>query len=148
MIASDFWKTLESGKLTSPLQQKDLIQVEHKYGRKLPTSYVDLLKIQNGGYINYTVLPEWKDNISIDTISGIGGLYDVLTESDYYIEEWDLPSDILLLSGDGHWWVCFDYRGINNDTEPKISYLDSEYEIDVVIADTFADFIKKLEKEV
>ncbi|MEB2277413.1 SMI1/KNR4 family protein [Bacillus sp. ILBB4] len=51
--------------------------------------------------------------------------------SDYYIEEWDLPKDILLLSGEGHWWVAFDYR--NTKDNPPIIYMDLEWGTDTLI---------------
>lgn len=103
------------------------------------------LEIQNGGYINYNKFPKLEHKINIDFISGIkGSKLDTLEQSDYYIKEWNLPQKILLLAGEGHWWICFDYRNFNESNEPKISYIDSDYSVDQVIADSFQDFIEKL----
>ncbi len=146
-MKSDFFKKLDNDEIIKPITQEKIDLVESRYNLKLPLAYMDFLKVQNGGYINYKILPEFKDKIEIDFLSGIKGSdSDTLEESNYYIEEWELPKKILLLSGQGHWWICLDYRKINKGGEPKISYLDSEYKLDTVIAESFKDFINKLEK--
>lgn len=143
----NLFKELDNGEIIKPITQEKIDSVESKYNIKLPTGYINFLKTQNGGYINYNTIPEWEDKITLDFISGIqGSEYDTLEKSDYYIKEWNLPQKLLLLSGDGHWWVCLDYRKMNERGEPKISYLDSEYKIDTVISDSFKDFIDKLKK--
>ena len=121
--------------------------VEGKYKVKLPRSYSSLLKIQNGGYTHDLVIPGYEDHFSVSYISGIqGNKNDTLEESDYYINEWELPKNLLLFSGDGHWWLAFDYRKMNENNEPKISYIDTEIDRDEVIANSFDEFLNLLKK--
>lgn len=145
----DFWYDTQSNDAfkVEPFKEENLTKVESKYEVKLPQDYIEFLGKQNGGYINYEKLRDYEDDIVIDRISGIGGsMYDCLEESDYYINEWELPQNILLLAGDGHWWLCFDYRKIGANGEPVISYLDSEMDRDIVIAHSFTEFLEKLHK--
>jgi hypothetical protein len=144
-MKNNFFKELNSNELIQKITKDGIVFIENKYNRKLPESYLNFLEIQNGGYINYNKFPKLEHKINIDFISGIkGSKLDTLEQSDYYIKEWNLPKQILLFSGEGHWWICFDYRNINENNEPKISYLDSEYGADQVIAESFQDFIERL----
>lgn len=136
---------LKDNEIITPLNIEYVSSIECKYGIKLPESYVNLLKEQNGGYITRSIIPEYINDITVTRLSGIkGNNDDVLEESDYYINEWDLPKNILLLAGQGHWWICLDYRDINDNDEPRVSYIDSEMKRDLVIADSFEEFIKIL----
>ena len=69
---------------------------------------------------------------------------DTAEDSQYYIKEWGLPSNLVLLSGDGHWWIALDYRKLNSDGEPTITYLEMDLNIDETIAHSFEDFINGL----
>lgn len=91
---------VEYYKLTS-LTNKAVENAEEKLKVKLPKSYIDLLKEQNGGYINYTSYPSnvptsWaEDHINVDHILGINE-EDGILKSEYLIQEWgSLVMDIL-----------------------------------------------------
>ena len=48
-------------------------------------------------------------------------------------------------TGDGHYYVCFDYNRIENG-EPTISFVDVElFEPAVKVASSFAQFLSELE---
>lgn len=148
-LPADFWYDIQGNETfkVEPFNEDNLVMVETKYGVKLPKDYVTFLGKQNGGFINYGKVRDYEDEIVVDRISGIGGsTYDCLDESDYYINEWELPHNILLFAGDGHWWLCFDYRKSNTSGDPVISYLDSETNRDLVIASTFDEFLSMLRK--
>ena len=105
----NIWKIdEEKEKLTDDM----VINAEKKLGVKLPSAYIELCRIQNGGYIIYDAFPTsvptgWaEDHISVDHIRGIEEKG--ILSNDYYIEEWDLPKDIILLGGDGHTWTAMD----------------------------------------
>ena len=49
-----------------------------------------------------------------------------------------LPKDIVLLCGEGHWWVAFDYRDTKDN--PPIIYMDLEWGTDMVIFELAPDF--------
>lgn len=122
---------------------KILRSVEKKIQLKLPQDYVDLMKTRNGGSLARTTFKVNKLEISVEYLLGIGKSEneDVLTTL-YMSVEWDLPKNIVLLSGDGHSWVFLDYR-VDKDN-PAVSYIDTETDIDVVIASDFTDFINRL----
>lgn len=130
-----------------PLTDKAVEGAEEELKVKLPESYIDLLKEQNGGYINYNAFPSsvstsWVENhIKIDHILGVGEEAGIL-QSEYLINEWDLPTNIVLFSGEGHSWVAFDYR--NTREEPPIVYIDSDSEQIIELAPDFETFLKGL----
>ncbi len=140
----------------NPLKDEQLIkEFEVRFQKKLPLSYLGLLKIQNGGRTNNlcfktknkislrfgNVIPVWE-------ISGIGqrqnGRVWTINNSDYLIKEWDLPRDILILFGEGHWWVVLDYR-LDMNSEPTVSLIDLEFQTDIVLSENFQTFISSLE---
>lgn len=120
-----------------------LHSVEKRLELKLPQEYVDLMKTRNGGSLARKIFKLDKDEIVIDYILGIGESEDegVLTTI-YMSKEWELPGDIVLLGGDGHTWVFLDYR--KDKENPSVSYIDTETDVDVMIASNFTDFINKL----
>lgn len=136
----DYYKLL-------PLTDKAVEDAEEKLKVKLPESYINLLKEQNGGYINYNSFPSsvptsWaEDHIHIDHILGVGE-EDGILQSEYLIKEWGLPTNIVLFSGEGHSWVAFDYR--NTKKEPPIIYIDSDSEQVIELAPNFETFLNGL----
>lgn len=61
-----------------------------------------------------------------------------ILSSDYYIEEWGLPKDIVLLCGEGRWWIALDYR--NTKDNPPMIYMDLEWGSDTLIFELASDF--------
>ena len=128
----------ERPKLTDEM----VAHAEEKLGVKLPSAYIELCKIQNGGYITCNAFPTsvptgWADDhIGVDHINGIDE-EDILS-SGYYIEEWELPKDIVLICGDGHTWTAMDYRQTKEN--PPIIYIDLEYGDDVFILELAPNF--------
>ncbi|WP_035434360.1 SMI1/KNR4 family protein [Bacillus sp. UNC322MFChir4.1] len=119
-----------------------VVNTEKNLGVKLPKSYIELCKVQNGGYTIYDAFPTsvptgWaEDHVSVHYINGIGK--EGILTSDYYIEEWELPKDIVLLCGDGHWWIAMDYR--NAKENPPVIYIDLEWGEDIFILELAHDF--------
>lgn len=135
----------EIAKLTDDM----VTNAEKKLGVKLPNSYIELCKIQNGGYITYNAFPTsvptgWADDhVSVEYINGIDD--EGILSSSYYIEEWELPKDILLICGDGHSWIAMDYR--HTKEEPPIIFVDLEWGEDIFIlklAPNFKTFLDGL----
>ncbi|MFF5995630.1 SMI1/KNR4 family protein [Lysinibacillus sp. KU-BSD001] len=120
---------------------------EEKLNITLPQSYINLLKEQNGGYIHYNAFPSnvptsWvDDHVQVEYILGIGEEEGIL-QSEYFIQEWDLPKNIVLFSGDGHSWLAFDYRYTKQ--EPPIIYIDVDYEQVIELAQNFTTFLNRL----
>lgn len=128
----------EKAKLTDDM----VTNAEKKLGVKLPNVYIDLCKIQNGGYILYNAFPtsvptSWaEDHIAVEYINGIEE--EGILSSSYYIEEWELPKDIVLICGDGHSWIAMDYR--HTKEEPPIILVDVEDEKDIFILELAPNF--------
>ncbi|GAA0928089.1 hypothetical protein GCM10009557_93660 [Virgisporangium ochraceum] len=58
--------------------------------------------------------------------------------------EWGLPSPVVLLSGDGHYWIALDYRTCGPAGEPPVVWLDVEAGQDLPIAPDFHTFVERL----
>ena len=143
----DLWSEVSSEFKPNSLDIKRVNSFFEKSGYSLPDKYIRLLMTQNGGYVerNTFRLSTGKVIDYIERISGIGGhQLDTAEDSQYYIKEWGLPSNLVLLSGDGHWWIALDYRKLNSDGEPTITYLEMDLNIDETIAHSFEDFINGL----
>ncbi|WP_144471188.1 SMI1/KNR4 family protein [Bacillus pumilus] len=143
-----FWANQSDDPYTlKKISEKDIMKTEKKLGIKLPQEYKNLVLEQNGGYLECNAFPtdrptSWAENhIQFDHLLGIGKKEGIL-ESDYLIKEWELPKDIILISGDGHSWVALDYR--NTTENPPVHFFDLEMEEDFKLADSFNEFISKL----
>lgn len=49
-----------------------------------------------------------------------------------------MPNNIILLCGDGHWWIALDYR--NTKENPPIIYVDLEFGEEIFILELVPDF--------
>lgn len=143
----NIWQEDDECYKLAPLTDKVVKKAEEILKVKLPTSYINLLKQQNGGYINYDSYPSdvptsWADDhINVDHILGIAEENSIL-ESEYLIQEWGLPKNIVLVSGSGHSWIAFDYR--NTKEEPPVIYIDVESEQIIELARNFETFLNRL----
>jgi len=126
------------------LTDEIILEAEKKIGYKFPKEYLAILKIQNGGYIRYSL----KDTAH-SQISGIGQFYNSITDFEWF-KEYEEGSDMKLdglfpFDGDGHWNICLDYR--NNKLEPEITLIDTESETEDLIAINFKEYLNILEIE-
>nr|WP_233254294.1 SMI1/KNR4 family protein [Salipaludibacillus keqinensis] len=136
------------GKL-EPLTDKIIEIAEEKLKVSLPKSYINILKQQNGGYIKFNAHrldtpTSWADDhINVDHIFGIGlGKEKGILDSEYLIKEWDLPENVVLISGDGHSWIALDYR--SRKTEPPVILIDVDEEQMIELAPNFDTFLNGL----
>ncbi len=138
-----------------PLTDDMIAFAEEVLACRLPAKYIELLRIQNGGYTKGFGFPmsvgtTWSDShVPLSELSGIVITPTIETaqnilDSAYMIEEWGLPEKQVLLTGDGHWWITLDYR---NDQVPSISWIDVECGEDIPVAPTFSDFLEGLMPE-
>ena len=137
---TDFWKQSEyaTKNYVSEPPTNELIQsVEQELGYKLPASYIELMKNQNGGIPKNTAFPtaertSWaEDHAAVSGILGIGRdkIYSLCGElgSQFMIDEWGYP-EIGVYFGDcpsaGHDMICLDYRKNGKDGEPQVVHVD------------------------
>lgn len=120
-------------------------------GVTLPATYVDLLRIKNGGSTRGFVCPTKQraygdDYVVLGSMWGIGATkddgegYNILLTPDM-IEVWELPPKQVLLMGEGHWWLSLDYR---TKKDPSVAYLDVDEGLDVTVSDSFDEFFAAL----
>jgi hypothetical protein len=130
--------------LQPPLTNEAVANAEKAIGYALSPEYVALLKKQNGGYIRFS-LPESPHR----RISGIGPFFPSLADVDWtdHQEIVSFPlKGLIPFDGEGHWHLCFDYRG--NSSVPSVTYIDIESDRQSTIAATFAGYLQLLRIEV
>lgn len=135
--------------------------IENELGYKLPASYIELMKIQNGGLVEKSCFPTTEDNswaedhIAITGLMGIGRekTYSVCGElgSQFMIDEWGYPA-IGVCIGDcpsaGHDMILLDYSNCGKDGEPEVVHVDQEADYKkIFLAKDFETFIKGLKDE-
>jgi len=134
-----------------PLTDGGVEAAEKELGVKLPRAYLALLQEQNGGYVDVT-LPDsvhsqiWGIGSSFPTILD-GSLKHQMAE---YADEIWLPADadaLIPFDGDGHWYLCFDFRSAGPQAEPTVAYVDLESETDDQVAESFGAFLRLLERD-
>ncbi|MDR3159734.1 MAG: SMI1/KNR4 family protein [Zoogloeaceae bacterium] len=78
----DIWRKPPCLPYVQPeLTDEAVREAEQTLGVKLPKEYIELLKIQNGGYIAYTLPESAAVNAVHDGIAGIGPNYPSLVEN-------------------------------------------------------------------
>lgn len=146
-MGNSIWQLGDEYYKLKPLTDEMVIDAEEQLNVKLPRSYINILKEQNGGNIIFNSYPSvvptsWaEDSIHVDHILGIGKENGIL-ESEYLIEEWGLPNNIVLISGCGHTWIALDYR--NTKEEPPIIYIDVDCNQMIELAPDFDSFLNRL----
>lgn len=161
---SSFWEDSDYARMeyvSAPLTDEMIASVEQELGYKLPTSYIQMMKQQNGGIPRDTRFPtvegtSWaEDHIAISGILGIGRDkgYSLCGEfgSRFMIEEWGYP-DIGVVICDcpsaGHDVVMLNYRACGKDGEPEVIHVDQEGDYKITfLAPNFGAFIRGLVNE-
>jgi hypothetical protein len=136
-----------------PRLTPDLVRgAEAQLHVRLPSTYVEMLEVQNGGYLRAT----WP-GLPHRRLDGIGTGFPSLTSVDAWwygadasAEDWVPAQSELLVpfDGDGDWDLCFDYRARGPSAEPSITYIDIEKGQDVPVAESFDPFLAGLVDEV
>jgi hypothetical protein len=133
-----------------PVSEQMVKDAETKLGVSLPRSYVELISEQNGGYVR-RVLSDFPHRM----IWGIGSRFPSITDS-YRVELrrwarrgrrfWEQTLPLVPFDGDGHWYLCLDYRV--GTTEPRVTFIDLEIEEEHAVAETFEGFLSLLRPDV
>ncbi len=150
---SKFWGTNHYNH--PPLTEEMIAIAEKSLDVKLPALFIELLRIQNGGYTAGFAFPmtqktTWADDhVPLSKLCGIVTDESIKTahnimDSHYMTEEWELPPKQVLLAGEGEWWITLDYR---DSSIPTVRWLDVECDEDVLIANSFEEFFNGLVPE-
>ena len=116
-----------------PITQEMIDTTEAALGYKLPASYVELLKTQNGGTPSVTnhktgERTSWaKDHVAITGIYGVDGQKSSSLcgrfSSTFWLTEWGYPPIGIYFAdcpSAGHDMLCLDYRVCGRDGEPQV----------------------------
>ncbi|MBW7676921.1 SMI1/KNR4 family protein [Chryseobacterium chendengshani] len=143
------------------LDQEMIESIEKQLGYKLPDSYIELMKTQNGGLVNKSCFPtdesnSWaEDHIAITGFLGIGrtktnSLCGALG-SQFMIDEWGYPAIGVYIAdcpSAGHDMILLDYSKCGKDGEPEVVHVDQENDYKkIFLAKDFETFIRGLEQE-
>jgi hypothetical protein len=120
--------------ISSPFTLEELRRTEKALGVKLPKAYIQLLKHRNGGYLyrdHFRPLekpPRDYGPASMYDVPSIAGIdaehWSSLTNKfETARTEWQLPDGLVPFSGDGHEWVCLDYRTCGPRGNPSIAHI-------------------------
>lgn len=125
------------------ISESRIKEAENNLGHKLPKSYIELLKIQNGGYVSDIFGDCW-----LRTIYGIGA-----DKKDFKgIEElfdtgkvdWEYPDKWIPFGGtqSDHDWYVMDYSNAEQNKEPRILRIENEdNNATYFVANNFEEFI-------
>ncbi|MGW6790566.1 SMI1/KNR4 family protein [Streptomyces chartreusis] len=152
-VKATFWGEGSYG-VQPPLTDAVVQDAERQLGVRLPTSLLEILRVQNGGVVAelWNAFPtdvptSWSENhVPLDEMMGIGrhdGQLSLL-DSAYLVEEWELPSALVLLSGDGHCWIALDYRACGQQGEPSVTWFDVDDGTELALAADFQRFVERL----
>ncbi|MFI5621614.1 SMI1/KNR4 family protein [Streptomyces sp. NPDC051567] len=152
-VKATFWGDGLYG-VQPPLTDAAVQDAEDQLRVRLPSSFLEFLRGRNGGLVAArwdafpTVAPNsWsEDHVLLDMMMGIGCQdgQSSLLDTPYLVEEWGLPSPLVLLSGDGHCWIALDYRVCGRQGEPSVTWFDTDGDSELALAADFRAFVEGL----
>ncbi|QKJ30175.1 SMI1/KNR4 family protein [Mucilaginibacter mali] len=139
---SNFWDDSEYA-LQEYIEEKPTDQliksIEDELGYKLPASYIELMKLHNGGIPKNDCYPTsepttWAENhIAITGIMSIGRnkSYSLCGSlgSQFMIDKWGYPNTGIFICdcpSAGHDMVMLDYSNCGKNGEPEVVHIDQE----------------------
>jgi len=161
---SDFWDDDEyalDNYVGSFPTDEIIASAEKELGYKLPASYIELMKLHNGGMPLKTCFPttqgtSWaEDHAAITGIMGIGSTktYSLCGTlgSKFMIDEWGYPDTGIYICdcpSAGHDMVMLDYSKCGENGEPEVVHVDQESDYKkTFLAKDFETFIRGLVSE-
>jgi hypothetical protein len=116
-----------------PLEKEHVRQAEQLLGVVLPPAYLEVLEVQNGGYLyRKKIRPAQRpvrfwgtaSTYELEMLCGLDpDRWDSLPKLlEVARQEWDLPQGLVPFAGDGHFWVCLDYRTCGSQGDPSVTH--------------------------
>jgi hypothetical protein len=78
---------------------------------------------------------------------GIGVNDEGILQTPDMLREWGMRDRLILLMGDGHWWIALDYRATGSAGPPSVVWYDNEVGEDIQLATDFKSFVEGLRNE-
>ncbi|MFD7986932.1 SMI1/KNR4 family protein, partial [Kitasatospora indigofera] len=153
-LERSLWDSGSDYGVQPPVTDLVILEAERLLNVRLPSSLLDLLRQQNGGQVTSSrnAFPtgrptSWSgDHIPFDSVLGIGHRERTLSllDSQYLVEEWNLPVSVVLVSGDGPCWIGLDYRSCGRQGEPSITWFDADDNSKLALAPDVQSFVEGL----
>ena len=148
-VAAGFWGVGREDLLHDPLTDEMVTEAEQKLGVTLPAEFVALLRVRNGGAVatTWNAHPLGDDRyVPFFGMVGIGPDPDMpsILSTPFLLDEYLLPSSIVVIEGDGHYWVALDYRESGPAGEPAVVRLENDGALDERLAPDFRTFVTGL----
>lgn len=158
---TQFWDLEYDWDRAPPLTDEIVAEVERDLGYKLPASYIELMRSQNGGFplkTNHRIKESTSyshDGITIIRFCSIGNVGTRslcgLLGSEFWIKRWGYPPIGVYFAESyaaGYEMVCLDYRECGRTGEPPVVLIDREKDYKIVfVAKSFEAFIRGLEDD-
>jgi hypothetical protein len=158
---SDFWDDSEyslSAYVEESPTDELILSVEQELGYKLPASYIELMKLHNGGIPKKGCFPttestSWaEDHCALAGFMGIGRTkaYSLCGSlgSKFMIEEWLYPNTGVYICdcpSAEHDMIMLDYDKCGNGGQPEVVHVDQEWDYKkTFLAKDFETFIRGL----
>lgn len=143
------------------LDDETIRYVEKELGYKLPESYIELMKIQNGGapikntWINKDAKPNEVDTVVMTNFYSVGSeKADSLLGkfgNKFWFTEWEYPNIGVVIAetiSGGHQLIYLDYSECANNGIPKVAMINQESDYHkTILSNTFEDFVLSLIEE-
>ncbi|TAH28107.1 MAG: SMI1/KNR4 family protein [Cytophagales bacterium] len=130
-----------------------IASIEQELGYKLPASYIELMRLHNGGMPINNCFPTEDDYVQICGISGIGRskIYSLCGElgSTFFTGEGQYPNIgccICDTPSAGHDMIMLDYTKCGKQGEPEVAHVNQEGDV-TFLAKDFETFIRGLVNE-
>lgn len=158
----DFWEENEyslSAYKSDFLTEDSIGEIEEQVKYKLPLSYIELMKLHNGGLLKHASyllsssgISEQPKEIILEGILGIGKekAYSLggAFGSRFWIEDGEYPDigvAICTCCSEDQDMIFLDYRDCGREGEPSVSYINPEHNFNIIkIAENFEKFIEKI----
>ena len=135
--------------------------VQERLGYRLPATYIELSRHQNGGLLRKTCIRSSSRTTWAEDHVAINGIYSIGSRkrcslcgefgSAFWVREWGYPPIGIYFAdcpSAGHDMICLDYRKCGPDGEPSVVHVDQEWDYRItILADTFESFIRELASE-
>ena len=143
-LKTAFWDERSDYLMQPPLTDEALRSAENALGVTLPGEYVELLRLQNGGVVApaLSIFRVGERVLPFEDMRGIGDATESILDSTWLTDEWEMPRELVLLTGDGHTWIALDHRA---GGEASVVWFDNELEEDLQLAPDFRTFVSLLE---
>jgi hypothetical protein len=156
-VPPDLFKPKQPYEISTPFTNAALVQTERALGVKLPAALVAVLKVSNGGSLRrttYDIKGKLPRNAPFRDycVNRLPGVHP--THSDGFINQadlarqWGLAKGLIPLDGDGHWWLCLDYRKCGPKGDPAVMHVEVEIPKEYRVANSVAELLAGLYRSI